>query len=154
MCYTICPPLLKWSRIGVIDRDVEEFFINLTEQTLEMREKNHIVRKDFFQLLVQLRNGGKVQDDNDWRTTIANDNNKTLTQHEMAANVYVFYMAGYETSSATMTFFLFEIARNPDIQQKVHDEINRVLAQHNGELTYDAVNDLKYLECCIDGKWI
>lgn len=51
-----------------------------------------------------------------------------------------------------MAYFLLEIAKNLEIQQKVHEEIDRVLAQHNGELTYDSLNDLKYLECCIDGK--
>lgn len=46
---------------------------------------------------------------------------------------------------------LFEIAQNPEIQKKLHEEIDHVLAQREGELTYDSINDLKYLECCIDG---
>lgn len=149
--FAICPKWLKWSGLGIIDRDVEQFLIALTEKTLELREKNNIVRKDFFQLLVQLRNSGNVQQDNEWQTTIANDSSKTLSLHEIAANVYVFFVAGFETSSATLSFCLFEIARNPDVQQKVHEEIDRVLAQHDGELTYDSLSDLKYLECCIDG---
>lgn len=77
-----------------MDRDVENFFIKLTEQSLELREKNKIVRKDFFQLLVQLRNGGIVQQDNDWETKIVNANRKTMSLNEMAANVYVFFVAG------------------------------------------------------------
>lgn len=63
-------------------------------------------------------------------------------------------LAGYETSSATMSFCLYEIARHPDIQRKVHEEIDRVLAEQGGELTYDSLNDLKYLQCCIDGLLI
>lgn len=60
-------------------------------------------------------------------------------------------LVGYETSASALTFSLFEIARNPDIQRKIHEEIDRVLAEHDGKLTYDSINDLKYLECCIDG---
>lgn len=47
---------------------------------------------------------------------------------------------------------MFEIARNPDAQNKVHEEIDRILKEHNGQITYDSVNEMKYLECCIDGK--
>lgn len=135
-----------------MDRDVEEFFMSITRQTLELREEKNIMRKDFFQLLVQLRNSGNVQlDDNNWKTVIASNDSKTFTLEELAAQVFVFFAAGFETSASALTFSLFEIAQNPDIQRKVHEEIDRVLAEHDGELTYDSINDLKYLECCIDG---
>lgn len=78
----------------MMDRDVEQFFISLTEKTLELREKNNIVRKDFFQLLVQLRNTGTVQLDDEWQTVIANNNSKILTLNEMAAQSFLFYVAG------------------------------------------------------------
>lgn len=154
ICFSVNPKLLKWTGLKISDRDVEEFFLNLTKQTLEMREKNNIVRKDFFQLLVQLRNTGTVQLDDEWQTVIANNNSKTLSFNELAAEVFLFYVAGFETSSQTMNFCLFEIARNPDIQRKVQEEIELVLAQHDGQLTYDATNELKYLESCIDGESI
>lgn len=149
--FAISPALLKWSGLRMMDRDVEQFFISLTEKTLELREKNNIVRKDFFQLLVQLRNSGNVQLDDEWHTVIANDNSKTLTLNEMSAQVFVFYLAGFESGASTMTYFLYEIAQNPDIQRKLHEEIDHVLAQHGGQFTYDSINDLGYLECCIDG---
>lgn len=50
----ICPKLLEILKMRLIDKDVEDFMINVVEQTLELREKNKVVRKDFFQLLVQL----------------------------------------------------------------------------------------------------
>lgn len=51
-----------------------------------------------------------------------------------------------------MTFCLFELAKHPEIQSKVHDEIDRVLQQHNGEITYESISDMKYLDACIDGS--
>lgn len=52
----------------------------------------------------------------------------------------------------TMSYCLYELAKNPKIQQKVHAEIDRVLeaAGPDGVVTYEMMNDLKYLECCID----
>lgn len=148
----IFPEFLKFFKIRTVDRDVEDFMMNVVEQTLKYREQSNVVRKDFFQLLVQLRNTGNVQLDDQWETVISNEGSKALTFEEVAAQAYVFWLAGFETSSTTMTFCMFEIARNPDAQNKVHEEIDRILKEHNGQITYDSVNEMKYLECCIDGK--
>lgn len=37
----------------------------LVRRTIEYREKNNVIRKDMLQLLLQLRNTGKINDDND-----------------------------------------------------------------------------------------
>lgn len=52
-----------------------------------------------------------------------------------------------------MQFALYEMARNPDIQQRVRDEIEEVLAKHNGEVTYESVSEMNYLGRVIDGKF-
>lgn len=69
----------------------------------------------------------------------------------MAAQSWVFFIAGFETSSSTLSFCLYELAKNPDVQKKVQQEIDEIKAKHNGQLSYDAVSDMKYLEWCIDG---
>lgn len=148
----VYPKLLKVLRMRLIDKDVEDFMINVVEQTLELREKNKIVRKDFFQLLVQLRNNGTVQLDDQWETVITNDNCKQISVKELAAHAYLFYIAGFETTSATMSYCLYEMANNQEIQRKAQEEIDAVLERNGGKMTYESLNEMKYLECCIDGK--
>lgn len=148
----VCPQLLKILKMRLIDKDVEDFMINVVEQTLELREKNKMVRKDFFQLLVQLRNSGTVQLDDQWETVITNDNCKQFSVKELAAHAFVFFIAGFETTSATMSFCMYELAKNTEIQRKVQNEIDTVLERHGGQMTYDSLNEMKYLDCCIDGK--
>lgn len=145
---------MKWTGVHFVDSDVEDFVFGMVNETLLLREKHNIVRKDFFQMLVQLRNTGVIKLDDEWQTVISGDSSKTLTMEELAAQAYVFYTAGFETTASTMSFCLFEIARNAEIQQKVHDEIDEVLAKYNGQLTYDAISELKYLDCCIDGMLV
>lgn len=151
----VYPPLLKFFKIRVVDHDVEDFMTTMVEKTMEYREKNNVVRKDFFQLLVQLRNTGSVQLDDQWETVISNDENgKTLTIKEVTAQAFVFFLAGFETSSTTLSYCLYELARNQKIQQRVLDEIDSVLQKHSGQITYDSINEMKYLECCIDGRYL
>lgn len=60
---------------------------------------------------------------------------------------------GFETTSSTLSFCLFELAKNHDIQQRVHDEIDTVLAAHAGQITYESMLAMKYLDSCIDGSF-
>lgn len=72
---------------------------------------------------------------------------------EAAAQAYVFFLAGFETSSTTVTFCLYELARNQDIQNKLREEI-RIMIEKNGDLTYCALNDMNYLHKVISGSYI
>lgn len=78
---------------------------------MEHREKNNITRKDFFQLMMQVRNTGKVYEDDQnlgennggvWDAKATNSSVKSLSLNDMAAQAYIFFIAGYESSSTTM----------------------------------------------------
>lgn len=148
----IAPHLMSVLQVRVADESVEKFIRSVVKQNLEHREQNNVSRKDFFQLLVQLRNNGTVQLDDQWETVIkADENQKTLSVDEIAAQTFLFFAAGFETSSTTLAFCMYELAKNQEIQGRVHDEIDRVLSKHNGEISYESILDMKYLEACIDG---
>lgn len=65
---------------------------------------------------------------------------------------YVFFLAAYESSSTLMAFCLYELAKSPKLQQKVCTEIDNVLQNHGGKLTYDSLSEMKYFDKVIDGK--
>ncbi|XP_044255035.1 probable cytochrome P450 6a23 [Tribolium madens] len=138
--------LLRKFKLRVTKQEVEDFFMKVIRDTVDYREKNNIYRKDFLHLLIQLKNRGTVSDD----SSLTNDQQKTdekgLTMNELAAQAFVFFLAGFETSSTTMTFALYEIANNPHIQEKLREEVNTVLKKHNDELTYDAMMEMTYME--------
>ena len=70
---------------------------------------------------------------------------------EMTAQVFVFFIAGFETSSTTMSFCLYELALNPDVQQRLRKEMDDVLEQHDGQITYEAIQEMEYLDRVISG---
>ena len=77
---------------------------------------------------------------------------KDVTLEEITAQSFVFFLAAFETSSSTMSWAMYELAKNPHIQQKVRDEINRVVARCGGKLTYEGIQEMKYLGQVVDGK--
>lgn len=50
-----------------------------------------------------------------------------------------------------MTFCLHELSINQEIQEKARKNVLDVLARHEGKITYDAINEMTYLEQCIKG---
>jgi cytochrome P450 len=53
-----------------------------------------------------------------------------------------------QTSSATAAA-LYHLAKNPDKQQKLFEEIHRYLPDKEHPVTSDILNELKYLKACI-----
>lgn len=49
-----------------------------------------------------------------------------------------------------MSFCMYELSKQPDLQQNAYDEITMVLQKHDGKLTYEALSEMKYLNSCID----
>ncbi|XP_001847405.2 probable cytochrome P450 6a14 [Culex quinquefasciatus] len=119
--------------------EVTDYFMNVIQGTVDHREKNNVVRPDFLQLLMQLKNKGTIEDH-------AEDSADKITMDQAAAQAFLFFFAGFETSSTALSFAIFELANNPDIQEKARAEVQRVLAVHGGHLTYEAIKDMTYLE--------
>ncbi|XP_068907405.1 probable cytochrome P450 6a14 [Tenebrio molitor] len=138
--------VLRATKLKLTKSDVEKFFMKVVRDTVDYREKNNIFRKDFMHLLIQLKNRGTVTDDGKVTDDHGKIEEKALTLNELSAQAFVFFIAGFETSSTTMTFALYEIATNPDVQEKLRKEINSVLANHEGKLTYAAMMEMSYME--------
>nr|XP_017007361.2 LOW QUALITY PROTEIN: probable cytochrome P450 6a14 [Drosophila takahashii] len=135
--------LAKKLRMKIFPDDVTEFFMSAVRNTVDYRLKNNIKRNDFIDQLIELRA------ENEEAAGKGNgiDLSKGLTLEQMAAQAFVFFVAGFETSSSTMSFCLYELALNQDIQKRVREEIEKVLSNtEGGEITYDALAEMTYLD--------
>jgi cytochrome P450 len=75
---------------------------------------------------------------------------KKLTQIEAAAQAFIFFIAGYDTSSSAVSLTFYEIALNSEIQDKLHEEIDEVL-ESGQMLSYEILMDLPYLDMVFSG---
>ncbi|KAH8320057.1 hypothetical protein KR074_012526, partial [Drosophila pseudoananassae] len=133
------PKLAKRLRMRMMPEDVHQFFMRLVNDTIALREKENFKRNDFMNLLIELKQKGKVTLEN-------GEVIEGMNIGELAAQVFVFYLAGFETSSSTMSYCLYELAQNQDIQDRLRSEVQSVLEQHEGKLTYEAIKDMRYLD--------
>ncbi|XP_063930112.1 probable cytochrome P450 6a23 [Zophobas morio] len=138
------PDIAHFLSLTVTPKDVDKFFRKMVTDTVNHREKNDVIRKDFMQLLIDLKNNKLAEEDG------YKHDGKTLTLEEIAAQSVVFFVAGFETSSTTMAFALYELSKHQYIQDKVRHEINTVLAKHDNKITYEAIQEMKYMDQVID----
>ncbi|XP_055696269.1 probable cytochrome P450 6a20 [Lutzomyia longipalpis] len=116
---------------------LEEFFMRVIKETIEMRESGLVDKNDFMKHLLEIRDSDK-------------DGKIFKNFNELAAQAFAIFFGGFETSSNTMEWCLCNLAQHPDIQDRVRTEVREVLKKWNGELTYEALRELTYLRQCID----
>uniref|UniRef100_A0A1B6KMA9 Cytochrome P450 n=1 Tax=Graphocephala atropunctata TaxID=36148 RepID=A0A1B6KMA9_9HEMI len=141
---TFHPSLPYYLNLKAFSQDVENFFLNFVRDAMHQRKENNIERKDFIQLLIELR-----KEESTGSNQGTKEKSVVLTEQVMASNAFVFFLAGFETTSSTMSFFLLEMAVNPSIQEAVRNEISKALEKHNGNLNYETIKDLPYMDMVI-----
>ena len=74
---------------------------------------------------------------------------KRLSDADVLAQSVIFLVAGYETSSNTLGFICYHLATNPDVQEKLQEEIDSVWDDESKMPSYETVNELPYLDMVI-----
>ncbi|XP_063709950.1 probable cytochrome P450 9f2 [Culicoides brevitarsis] len=152
------PWIMKSLKITILDKESVTFFRNIILKTLHERENTKISRPDLIHLLLEAKNKGRILEENETEEIFEKTSNLIdWTEDDFVAQCLVFFMAGFETSSMTMTFMSYELALNKNIQNRLHEEI--ITAWDNlGDRhpTYEDINKLKYLDMVLSEtlrKW-
>ncbi|KAI8078481.1 cytochrome P450 [Thamnidium elegans] len=77
------------------------------------------------------------------------EHNLGLSDENIRDQVITFLIAGHETTSATLSFSFYEIARNKEIQQKVLQEIANAGITHDKLPTSEQIGKLKYIRMLV-----
>jgi len=68
------------------------------------------------------------------------------------AQALTFLQGGFDTSGSTLSFALYELAMHPEIQQGLRAEILQVMSKNDGNLTYDVIKNMSYLDRVVSGE--
>lgn len=71
----------------------------------------------------------------------------------IVAQAAQFFTAGFETSSSTLSFALYELCLHPDIQVRLRNEINETITSPQS-FTYDNIMGMKYMHMVVSGKYL
>ncbi|XP_058448862.1 probable cytochrome P450 4d14 [Malaya genurostris] len=79
-----------------------------------------------------------------------NIDGRPLTNEEVREEVDTFMFAGHDTTASAITFILYALAKHPEIQEKVYEEIVfNIGTDKDAPVNISSLNDLKYLDLVI-----
>ncbi|EAT32869.1 AAEL014892-PA [Aedes aegypti] len=108
--------------------EVENFFTNMVQETIDHRERNNVQRSDFMNILIQMKNSTNLEE--------------KLTLNEITAQSRIRDFLDHHGQLPV------ELAMIRDIQEKLRAEIFKVCGE--GDLTYESVSSVEYLNMVID----
>ncbi|XP_059613484.1 probable cytochrome P450 28d1 [Phlebotomus argentipes] len=119
----IWPSFKHFHKYQMMKPRVKKFFVDMLKHGIAFRSENPSNREDFLTFLMQIRE------------------KKGSSIDEMLAHALTFILDGFETSAIVFESVLYELARNMRVQDKL-----RSILEEEGNLSYDTVNDLPYLD--------
>ncbi|XP_025263420.1 cytochrome P450 6a2-like [Camponotus floridanus] len=127
------PQLYKIFSYMIPQTEVTQFFTRLVMDTMNYRETNNIIRHDIIDALRELKKNPDKMGDIE------------MTDGLITSQVFVFFAAGFETSSSVISHALYELALNQQIQDMLREEIQEYV-KHGNNLTYEKIKKMNYLD--------
>jgi cytochrome P450 len=124
LIFTFFPILKFLFRNRYVPKKVENYFVEQITRIIKEREEDKCELEDILAYLIGKRN------------------RREITDFDVAAHTVTFFSDGYETMSLTLAYALYELGKNPGVQQKLRTEIK----SEKGEFFFDKINKMVYLE--------
>lgn len=134
------PNFCRCLRLRQTPKKAETYFLTLLEDIVREREASGVRHQDCLQLLLDI----KALE----LTTHEYKADKELNahlQHELVAHAFVFLKAGYEQTANTLSYVLYELALNPEVQRQVREELKQAMAKHQNNISYECLQSLTTL---------
>lgn len=69
---------------------------------------------------------------------------------DVSAHMTSFFLDMYETTSSVLSFVVYNLSRNEDVQGRVREEVRAAVKKSGGALTIETINDMTCMDRVID----
>ncbi|XP_050583562.1 cytochrome P450 6k1-like isoform X2 [Bombus affinis] len=134
------PGFVKYLKPKFFGKQATNFLRSIFWDVIEQRINSGQKRNDVIDLMIEMRE--KYKNDENLK-------DYKFDGDDLVSQASIFFAAGFETSSTTISFTLYELALNPDVQKTLRAELQDAMAKTNGKITYDMIMMLPYLDMVI-----
>nr|XP_040042232.1 cytochrome P450 3A40-like isoform X3 [Gasterosteus aculeatus aculeatus] len=134
-------PILEKMEFSFFPKSVTDFFYAALQKIKSNRvHSEQKSRVDFLQLMIDSQKNIDLSKE---------ESNKGLSDHEILSQAMIFLFAGYETSSSSLSFLAYNLARNPHIMKRLQEEVDSTFP-NKGPVEYQALMQMEYLDSVIN----
>jgi len=133
-----------------------KFFKDIVTQTLKQRSESGQRRNDMIDMMLDImneRDKEEVEGDMDQYhqdMKFSHKKKRNLTENDIISNLIILLIVGYDTTGMTLAFILYALAENPDVQDKLQQEVDEAWEDAGGSFPdYSKVQGLSYCEMVI-----
>ncbi|XP_077559276.1 cytochrome P450 3A14-like isoform X3 [Haemaphysalis longicornis] len=133
----------------------EYSFQTLTDQTAEIiqiRKQDPSLRKpDILQNLLDAEYVETEFKKEDSKQSNGVPKSRALTTEEVVTTASILFAAGFETTATALSYVVYVLAAQPEVQERLRQEIADAAAVNEGALDYETImKQTKYLEQVVD----
>ncbi|XP_044577417.1 cytochrome P450 9e2-like [Cotesia glomerata] len=126
------PFIAKILRVRFMPKKIYHYFVNIIKTVLEARSNgNQNPHNDFIQKVSEF---------------CRNEETGKIDEVLVASHAASFFLDGYITSGVTLAFTAYQIAKHGEVQEKLRQHVIEILKKNDGKLTYQTLEDMKYME--------
>ncbi|XP_075984705.1 cytochrome P450 6B5-like [Anticarsia gemmatalis] len=130
--------ILTKLNLSVLAKKTRRICLKIAKACVEQETVSNNNISNVRELLWHLKHEGKA-------ITDEAEPNIEITDALLAGQIWVFYTASYLNNNVTLTYALYYLACNPDVQEKLREEVDKVIKNNGNGFTYEIVKEMKYL---------
>ena len=130
------------------------FFANIVRKTIQQRKASKERKDDLIDLMLDAMEGLKEEDQDENEDQYEKDmklahkaNGKDIDEMGFIGTAMVFLVAGYDTTGITLSWICYELAKNPDLQRRLHEEVDTAYRAAGGKFPdYNDIQGFTFLD--------
>ena len=152
MILIILPKIAQYFQIIWTKSNSVQFFVSVVTRIIEERKKRSTHHNDLLQQLIDAEFDEQQikQMNGDERIDVKfnSDQDKKLSEFEIACQTFIFLIAGYETTSSLISNAVYFLALNQDWQDKLVKQLNDVVGGKE-DIDYEMLQNMPVLDAII-----
>nr|CAG4711117.1 unnamed protein product [Naegleria fowleri] len=77
------------------------------------------------------------------------DEGTGMTNQELKSQCAIFFLAGHETTAGALAFLFYSLAKHPQVQEKLYEEITSTFTSGEDISNYNKLQSMAYLDCVL-----
>ena len=135
----------KLIRFSSVDPESLEYLGKLLAEIIKQRRNNPRAHYDYHDLLqILIDTNYEYGPNGQVKAT-----NNGFSDTKIIANAIMVFVAGFETTSALLTWTTYLLTVNPHIQDRLYHEVKQAKEKKGDDLDYESLFELKYLDAVL-----
>ncbi|XP_023945390.2 cytochrome P450 6B5-like [Bicyclus anynana] len=151
ICRTMWPGLFYALGFKLFEDDMYTFFDNLMTEVFQQRKETNTSKSDFVDRLAKWKIDNYITGESLITALTGDKENVSINVDNelLVAQCFMMFAAGFATTATSLSFLLYELAKDKIVQEKVIQEVDEYFTKHKN-IAYECTYTMPYTASCLD----